>query len=105
MTTYHSLQKLSGDHVRLPITEHMYNDLMHHLRVHLSETGCDNTLRHAEAWAQGLGVTWARHMGVTWVRLRSALHSAGGYCDCEVLMNVVDASDYDDRDDDYDYYD
>jgi hypothetical protein len=78
MTTYHSLP---GRNVRLPITEHEYNDLMHHLRVHLSDTGCDHTLRHAEVWARGLGVAW--------VRLRSALHSAGGFCDCEVMMNVT----------------
>jgi hypothetical protein len=102
MTTY-TLQTVSGRNVRLPITENMYNDLMHHLRVHLSETGCDHTLRHAEVWARGLGVTWAQHIGVTWVRLRSALQAAGGFCDCEVLMNVVDASAYDD--DDYDEYD
>jgi hypothetical protein len=80
MTTFHS--------ARLPITENEYLDLMHHLRVHLSETGCDNTLRHAEVWARGLDVAWAR--------LRAALHAAGGFCDCEVMMNVTDEEyDYD----------
>jgi len=59
-------------------------------------------MRHAEVWARGLGVTWAQHIGVTWVRLRSALQAAGGFCDCEVLTNVVDASAYDSDDDDYD---
>ena len=48
----------------------------------LQERGCDNTLRAAHAWAQREKVAWAR--------LRTALEDHGGYCDCEVLLNVVD---------------
>ena len=47
----------------------------------LRERGCDNTLRAAQAWA--------RREKVGWNRLRGALEDHGGYCDCEVLMNVL----------------
>jgi hypothetical protein len=47
----------------------------------LRERGCDNTLRAAEAWA--------RREQVPWERLREELEARGGFCDCEVLFNVV----------------
>jgi hypothetical protein len=53
--------------------------------VGLREHGCDNTLRVAEAWA--------RREKVPWARLREVLESRGGYCDCEVLLNVVEGPD------------
>jgi Protein of unknown function (DUF2695) len=48
------------------------------LRAH----GCDNTLRAARAWA--------RREKVRWRWLRAALEDRGGFCDCEVVLNVVD---------------
>jgi hypothetical protein len=48
----------------------------------LREHGCDNTLRAAEAWAGREKVPWGR--------LREVLESRGGFCDCEVLYNVVE---------------
>ena len=97
MTT-HSLQTISGRFVRLPIAERQYQQLMIHLINQVGETGCDHTLRHAEAWA--------RTRGIEWDRLRRALYAGGGYCDCEVTYNVIDAGvheqAYDDDEDDYD---
>jgi hypothetical protein len=44
------------------------------------DRGCDNTLRAAKAWAQKEKVPWP------W--LRQLLEERGGFCDCEVLLNV-----------------
>jgi hypothetical protein len=41
---------------------------------------CDGTLRAAEEWA--------RRTGVEWPPLRRELEDNGGYCDCEVVLNV-----------------
>jgi hypothetical protein len=43
--------------------------------------GCDHTLKHAEAWAQ--------ENGIELVPFRAWLHDNGGFCDCEVLYNVM----------------
>ncbi len=54
--------------------------LLHHVEERVAEEGCDHTLRFAEEWA-------AEH-GHDWRRLCEALGDAGGYCDCEVLLNA-----------------
>jgi Protein of unknown function (DUF2695) len=41
---------------------------------------CDGTLRVAQEWAQSAGVDWPP--------LRRELEENGGYCDCEVVLNV-----------------
>ena len=51
----------------------------------LRDGGCDTTLRSAHAWAQ--------RERVPWPVLRGALEERGGFCDCEVLMNVLEAPD------------
>ena len=48
----------------------------------LRDHGCDNTPRAAQAWA--------RREKVRWGWLRSALEERGGFCDCEVLLNVLE---------------
>jgi hypothetical protein len=53
--------------------------------IGLREHGCDNTLRAAQAWALGQKVPWGR--------LRDAFEERGGFCDCEVLLNVLDPPD------------
>lgn len=45
------------------------------------ERGCDNTLRSAQEWAAREGLGWAG--------FQAQLESHGGYCDCEVLLNVL----------------
>ena len=47
----------------------------------LREHGCDNTLRAARAWA--------RREKVRWGWLRGVLEERGGFCDCEVVSNVL----------------
>jgi uncharacterized protein DUF2695 len=49
----------------------------------LREHGCDGTLRAAQAWA--------RREKVPWESLRDALDDRGGFCDCEVVMNVLES--------------
>jgi hypothetical protein len=49
--------------------------------VGLRGHGCDGTLRIAQAWA--------RREKVPWEPLRDALGDRGGFCDCEVVMNVL----------------
>jgi hypothetical protein len=41
---------------------------------------CDGTLRGAERWAAGAGISWRR--------LQHELEENGGYCDCEVVLNI-----------------
>jgi hypothetical protein len=41
---------------------------------------CDGTLSAAREWAQRAGVDWPP--------LRRELEENGGYCDCEVVLNV-----------------
>jgi len=47
----------------------------------LCRDGCDNTLRAAQRWATGAGLRWAP--------LQEQLAGNGGFCDCEVLVNVL----------------
>jgi Protein of unknown function (DUF2695) len=51
----------------------------------LREHGCDNTLRAARAWARRATVRWG------W--LRAVLEDRGGFCDCEVVLNVLEEPD------------
>ena len=48
----------------------------------LRERGCDTTLRAAQAWAV--------REEISWPSLRTALEDRGGFCDCEVLLNIVE---------------
>jgi len=46
----------------------------------LQQRGCDNTLRAAQSWTAGAGLDWSA--------VQAGLQGRGGYCDCEVLLNV-----------------
>jgi len=65
----------------LPLKPAQTASLVRAIDVGLAERGCDNTLRAAHAWAQREKVRWS------W--LRNVLEERGGFCDCEVLFNVV----------------
>lgn len=56
--------------------------LAHAVEEALRDRGCDNTLGAAEAWA--------RRGNASWDWLHGALAERGGFCDCEVLMNVLE---------------
>lgn len=51
-----------------------------YLQRALRDFGCDNTLRWAKRWRD------AEVPGAS--RLEHQLEEAGGFCDCEVLLNV-----------------
>jgi hypothetical protein len=51
--------------------------------VEARHRSCDGTLNAAEEWARGAGVSWSL--------LRRELEDNGGFCDCEVLLNLFGA--------------
>jgi hypothetical protein len=53
-----------------------------YLEQHLAEQPCDHTLRHTHQWLRERRI---KHS----TRVLQALRSQGGFCDCEVLANVV----------------
>lgn len=65
---------------RVVLAEEAISALLEALENKLSEDGCDHTLRHT--------LEWARATGTNVDDLIDALHARGGYCDCEVCMNV-----------------
>jgi hypothetical protein len=65
----------------LPLDPAQTASLVRAIDVGLAGRGCDNTLRAAHAWA--------RREKVRWSWLRNVLEERGGFCDCEVLFNVV----------------
>jgi hypothetical protein len=71
------------DEIRLPITltPAQRADLRAVLDRDLLDGGRDNTLRIAKQWADGARVPWPR--------LRRELQVNGGYCDCEIIFNVI----------------
>ena len=69
----------------LPLEPVQTASLTRAIEAGLRDHGCDNTLHAARAWA--------RREKVRWGWLRGALEERGGFCDCEVLLNVVDSPD------------
>ena len=70
----------SGRRVRMPISRPQLRSLIAYVEEVVMLQGCDNTLTLAEGWARAHGVAWGR--------LARSLRSLGGFCDCEVAMNV-----------------
>lgn len=66
----------------LGLTASQLEDLGNHLNMKLPENGCDHTLRFTLEWLQG--ASRRKTKGVI-----EALRNRGGFCDCEVLNNVV----------------
>ena len=66
----------------LGLTPSQLEDLGNHLSVKLPENGCDHTLRFTLGWLQE--ASFGKTKGVI-----EALRNRGGFCDCEVLKNVV----------------
>jgi len=71
--------------VPLPLEPVQTASMIRAIDAGLGERGCDNTLRAAQAWA--------RREKVRWSWLRNELEDRGGFCDCEVLLNVVERPD------------
>ncbi|MGY1653562.1 DUF2695 domain-containing protein [Geodermatophilus sp. SYSU D01119] len=64
----------------LPLDRTQLDALRGHVEALLAASGCDQTTRATDAWA-------ARH-GIALDRLHEGLEEYGGFCDCEVVMNV-----------------
>ena len=71
----------SGRPHRLPVDRDRFRSLLRYVDEMCALQGCDNTLQHAE--------TWARANGVSWPDLSHGLRGLGGFCDCEIGMNVA----------------
>jgi hypothetical protein len=80
----HTVYTWSGRAYRLPINEAQFQSLLHYVEEMIAMRGCDNTLDHAQ--------TWARANDVGWARLGRSLRSLGGFCDCEIGLNVAQES-------------
>jgi hypothetical protein len=64
----------------LPLDRTQLDALREHLDAVITAAGCDRTHRATDAWAAGHGIALDR--------LHEGLEEYGGFCDCEVVMNV-----------------
>jgi hypothetical protein len=48
---------------------------------HSLAVGCDHTLKHARQWCEAHDIPFES--------IKAWLHANGGFCDCEVLFNVM----------------
>jgi hypothetical protein len=67
---------------RLSLTPDQLAALGRYLEGRLVESPCDHTLRHTEKWLREQNIG---HIG----KVLNAIRNQGGYCDCEVALNVV----------------
>ena len=88
----HVVRAWNGQAFRLPIDRDQYSSLLNFVEEMLAMQGCDNSLSHSE--------TWARAHKVGWAKLGRALRSLGGFCDCEIGMNVTDEAPAEEPDED-----
>jgi hypothetical protein len=66
----------------LSLSPEQLRDLGSHLEATLAGSPCDHTSRVTRAWLESQGLA-------TDGKVLNALRDRGGYCDCEVLTNVV----------------
>jgi Protein of unknown function (DUF2695) len=66
--------------VRMPLGRGQLGALLTHVDAAVDADGCDHTLRATDVWAMSNDVDLER--------LREGLEAYGGFCDCEVVMNV-----------------
>lgn len=77
----HGLFGPSSDRiVRMPLEEGELNDLLDWVDAEIQRSGCDHSHR--------LTSTWLTEHGHPTTRALGALMALGGFCDCEVVMNV-----------------
>jgi hypothetical protein len=63
------------------ISDEQFTELYEHLKVLLSRSRCSHTLRRTRHWLQVQGVDVRANI--------EKIIDIGGFCDCEVLMNVT----------------
>lgn len=64
----------------MPIGRSHFEALLDHVEAAVEANGCDHTRKATDAWASANGLDL--------LSLHVALEEYGGYCDCEVVMNV-----------------
>jgi hypothetical protein len=64
----------------MPLDQAQLESLLDHVDAAVASEGCDHTRRATDAWA-------AQH-GIELDRLHEGLEEYGGFCDCEIVMNV-----------------
>jgi hypothetical protein len=65
---------------RIPLDRAQLQALLDHVDAAVALNGCDHTRATTDAWAE--------HEGIDLERLHEGLEEYGGFCDCEVVMNV-----------------
>lgn len=65
---------------RMPLDRAQLRALLDHVDAAVALNGCDNTRAAAD--------DWAGHEGMDFERLHEGLAEYGGFCDCEIAMNV-----------------
>ncbi len=82
-------KRIKDDYVRagqaasaalMPLDRSQLEALLDHVVAAVEADGCDHTRKATDAWAIANGVELTR--------LQIALEEYGGYCDCEVVMNL-----------------
>lgn len=64
----------------MPVDRAQLESLLAHVEDAVEREGCDHSRKATDAWASSHGVSLPA--------LHSGLEEYGGYCDCEVVMNV-----------------
>ena len=65
---------------RMPLDRPALEALLDHVEAAVAADGCDHTRAATDAWAE--------QQGVDLDRLHEGLEEYGGFCDCEVVMNL-----------------
>jgi hypothetical protein len=65
---------------RMPLDRAQLEALLDHVEAAVEAVGCDHTPAATDAWAAAEGVDLER--------LHEGLEEYGGFCDCEVVLNV-----------------
>ena len=76
------LKEYESKWTELTLTPEQLATLGGHLESCLVQSPCDHTLRQTEKWLHGQATGGAK-------QVLEAIRNRGGYCDCEVLANVV----------------
>lgn len=65
---------------KLPLTNEQLEALLDAIDAAVTTSGCDHSDRHARAWLEEQALPAEGILG--------ALREMGGYCDCEIVLNV-----------------
>ena len=77
-----ALRETEREWLDLSLTPEQLSELGDYLDAELERAGCGHNLRATRSWLAEMGM---KDSG----RVLNALRNRGGYCDCEVLANVV----------------